>query len=127
MYIHVHVHVYSSSSLPLSLTPSPSLPFPPSTPLPHSCQANMDQPELASKITSSLKVSSSKWVSRYRPGVPVPMSNARESIVQAELRQREKDFCDKMILRYILHHYMACLDRAPPSLCVCCLLSAPVL
>ena len=86
--------VYSSSSLSLPPLPS-SLP-----PLPHSCQANMDQPELASRLTSSLKASSSKWVSRYRPGVPVPMANARESIVQAELRQREKDFCDKTILRY---------------------------
>jgi phosphatidylinositol-bisphosphatase len=62
-------------------------------------KANMDQPELASKLTSSLKVTSSRWVSRYRPGVPVPMPNARESIVQAELRHRERDFCDRMKLR----------------------------
>ena len=98
MYIRIFIHIHVAVHISLPLPPSPSLSLPPS--LTPSLQANMDQPELASKITSSLKASSSKWVSRYRPGVPVPMSNARESIVQAELRQREKDFCDRMTLRY---------------------------
>lgn len=44
----------------------------------------------------------SQWVSRYRPGVPiaVPGESARESIMQAELRHREEEFCDPKQLRY---------------------------
>ncbi len=38
-------------------------------------------------------VKKTSWVSRYRPGVPVPAGSARESIVQAELRRKERDFC----------------------------------
>ena len=43
----------------------------------------------------------SRWVSRYRPGVPiaVPGESARESIMQAELRHREEEFCDPKQLR----------------------------
>ena len=44
----------------------------------------------------------SRWVSRYRPGVPisVPGESARESIMQTELRHREEEFCDQKQLRY---------------------------
>ena len=43
----------------------------------------------------------SRWVSRYRPGVPiaVPGESARESIMQSELRHREEEFCDPKLLR----------------------------
>ena len=43
----------------------------------------------------------SKWVSRYRPGVPIalPGESARESIMQAELRHREEEFCNPKQLR----------------------------
>jgi hypothetical protein len=72
-------------------------------------KANMDQPELSSHLPlPSLRQrpraetrarSSTHWVSRYRPGVPVPRANVRESIVQAELRQKEKEFCNQKTLR----------------------------
>ncbi len=41
------------------------------------------------------------WVSRYRPGLPVSVQgeSARESIMQSELRHREKEFCDPMDIR----------------------------
>ena len=44
----------------------------------------------------------SQWVSRYRPGVavPIPGATARESIMQSELRHREKEFCTPVQLRY---------------------------
>ena len=43
----------------------------------------------------------SKWVSRYRPGVPIPLpgESARESIMQAELRHKEDEFCCPRQLR----------------------------
>ena len=43
----------------------------------------------------------SQWVSRYRPGVavPIPGETARESIMQSELRHREKEFCSPVQLR----------------------------
>ncbi len=43
----------------------------------------------------------SQWVSRYRPGVPVPIpgGTARESIMQSELRHREKEFCSSIKTR----------------------------
>ena len=43
----------------------------------------------------------SQWVSRYRPGVPVPIpgETARESIMQSELRHREKEFCNSIKAR----------------------------
>lgn len=43
----------------------------------------------------------SKWVSRYRPGVPIalPGESARESFMQAELRRREDEFCNPKQLR----------------------------
>lgn len=65
----------------------------------------MDQPELTSQRkqkqsrSETRPRSSSRWVSRYIPGVPVPMRNARESIVQAEFRLKEAEFCDKKKLR----------------------------
>lgn len=45
--------------------------------------------------------SSKGWVSRYRPGLPVPIprETARESIMQAKLRQKESEFCDPMEIR----------------------------
>lgn len=45
----------------------------------------------------------SQWVSRYRPGVavPIPGATARECIMQSELRHREKEFCTPVQLRYI--------------------------
>lgn len=48
----------------------------------------------------------SKWVSRYRPGVPIalPGESARESIMQAELRHREEEFCNPKQLRYGTKH-----------------------
>ena len=68
----------------------------------------MEHPELAPKPpkrgqrrrAETRARSHSHWVSRYRPGVPVPMQSARESIVQAELRQKEVEFCTKNTLRY---------------------------
>ena len=64
----------------------------------------MNQPELTLKDSSQKQRSrankrASHWVSRYRPGVSVPMQNTRESIVQSELRLKEKEFCDKKTLR----------------------------
>ena len=43
----------------------------------------------------------SQWVSRYRPGVAVPIQGetARESIMQSELRHREKEFCSQLKIR----------------------------
>ena len=71
----------------------------------------MDQPELTSHLPlPSLRArpraetrarSGGQWVSRYRPGVPVPRVNMRETIVQAELRMREKEFCDKKTVRFV--------------------------
>lgn len=68
---------------------------------------NMTSPVLSRRRARSRDRSSSKpappqstWVSRYRPGVPVPSQSARESIVQAELRQREKEFCSSEDIRY---------------------------
>ena len=55
-------------------------------------KVNMTSPVLSRKRASS-------WVSRYRPGIPVPALSARESIVQDELRQREKEFCEFEVLR----------------------------
>ena len=55
-------------------------------------KVNMTSPVLSRQRASS-------WVSRYRPGVPVPTLSARESIVQAELRQQEKEFCEFEVLR----------------------------
>ena len=45
----------------------------------------------------------SQWVSRYRPGVavPIPGETARESIMQSELRHREKEFCSPVQLRWV--------------------------
>ena len=63
-----------------------------SGPRPLVSKVNMTSPVLSRKRASS-------WVSRYRPGVPVPTLSARESIVQAELRQREKEFCEFEVLR----------------------------
>ena len=50
---------------------------------------------------STTKGKKSKWVSRYRPGVPIalPGESARESIMQAELRHREEEFCNPKQLR----------------------------
>ena len=96
------------------LSPSGSVPLP--------SKVNMDSPELSNRKgrtnielvsrfksrkragTSQLKQHSSQWVSRYRPGVPVAIlgESARESIMQAELRQREREFCDPKRLRYVL-------------------------
>lgn len=44
---------------------------------------------------------SSQWVSRYRPGVavPIPGETARESIMQSELRHRENEFCSPVQIR----------------------------
>lgn len=46
-------------------------------------------------------IKSSQWVNRYRPGVavPIPGETARESIMQSELRHREKEFCLPVQLR----------------------------
>lgn len=46
-------------------------------------------------------IKSSQWVNRYRPGVavPIPGETARESIMQSELRHREKEFCIPVQLR----------------------------
>ena len=63
-----------------------------SGPRPLVSKVNMTSPVLNRKRASS-------WVSRYRPGVPVPTLSARESIVQAELRQKEKEFCEFEVLR----------------------------
>ena len=43
----------------------------------------------------------SQWISRYRPGVAVPIqgASARESIMQSELRHREKEFCSSVKVR----------------------------
>ena len=46
-------------------------------------------------------LSRNPWVSRYRPGVPIPTESARESIMQAELRHREKEFCKFRELRWV--------------------------
>ena len=69
-------------------------------------RVNMTSPVLSRRRATSRDRSSSKppppqsaWVSRYRPGVPVPSQSARESIVQAELRQREKEFCSSEGIR----------------------------
>ena len=49
----------------------------------------------------SISKSSSHWVNRYRPGVavPIPGETARESIMQSELRHREREFCVPVNLR----------------------------
>ena len=71
----------------------------------------MEQPELTTRLLSSLKPrmraetraqsgSSSRWITRYRPGMAVPLTNIRESFIQAELRQKEKEFCTKQTYRY---------------------------
>ena len=59
-------------------------------------------PPPSSSIGTS-KSRSSKWVSRYRPGVPIAVSgeSARESIMQAELRHREEQFCNPKQLRSV--------------------------
>lgn len=46
---------------------------------------------------------SSQWVSRYRPGVAVPIQGEtpRENIMQSELRHREKEFCTPVQLRWV--------------------------
>lgn len=81
-------------------------------------KANMHSPELSgrhnrkglsrsrerskSAAIPSLGVSKcSQWVNRYRPGVavPIPGETARESIMQSELRHREKEFCAPVKLR----------------------------
>lgn len=60
---------------------------------------------------------SSKWVSRYRPGVAVPIQGEtpRENIMQSELRHREKEFSTPIQLRYIgvelgkgFHQHLPC-------------------
>ena len=95
---------------------------------PQTSKAGMRNPEMSSsqRLTSTSSVSSrgggrrragsriptlpsfgttkgkkSKWVSRYRPGVPIalPGESARESIMQAELRHREEEFCNTKQLR----------------------------
>ena len=48
---------------------------------------------------AAANLSRNQWVSRYRPGVPIPTESARESIMQAELRHREKEFCTYRELR----------------------------
>ena len=69
---------------------------------PHLTTVNMNSPELSvrrkgrDRSASRPKMS---WISRYHPGVPIPMASARESIVQAELRQMEKEFCTPRTLR----------------------------
>ena len=63
-----------------------------SGPRPLISKVSVTSPMLSRKRASS-------WVSRYRPGVPVPTLSARESIVQDELRQREKEFCEFEVLR----------------------------
>lgn len=86
-------------------------------------KANMEQPELSSHLplpsvrqrqrVESRKRSSSQWISRYRPGVSVPQMNIRETIVQAELRQKEKEFCDQKTLRVFCGTWN--VNGKPPS------------
>ncbi len=66
-------------------------------------------PPQRSKVTSRARTQSQAparyatkgWVSRYRPGLPVSIQgqSSRESLMQAELRQKEKEFCDPMDIR----------------------------
>lgn len=81
---------------------------------------NMNSPELASRKkvrgrsgSKATSVTRSVWVSRYRPGVPVPMRSARESMVQAELRTKEKEFTLTTQLRLVASH--TCI-----VMCACC-------
>lgn len=65
-----------------------------------------DRSKSSALLQNSVKlgtVKSSQWVNRYRPGVavPVPGETARESIMQSELRHREKEFCSPVMLRYV--------------------------
>ena len=80
--------------------------------------ANLRSPELSRKhhrrtlnksrdrsksaaVEAGLGGRKSQWVSRFRPGVPVPVpgESARESIMQSELRHREKEFCSLQKIR----------------------------
>jgi len=82
---------------------------------PMTSRVNMKSPELSRRGTrlnknrdrskslavGTMKGRKSQWVSRYRPGVavPIPGETARESIMQSELRHREKDFCNSIKTR----------------------------
>ena len=82
---------------------------------PMTSRANMKSPELSRRGTrlnksrdrsksaavGLVKGKKSQWVSRYRPGVPIPIpgETARESIMQSELRHREKEFCNSIKMR----------------------------
>ena len=82
-------------------------------------KANMRSPELSGRnnrkavgrgrdrsksaaVVSALG-KSSQWVSRYRPGVAVPIQGEtpRENIMQSELRHRQKEFCTSVQLRWV--------------------------
>ncbi len=84
---------------------------------PITTRVNMHSPELSGKhnrkgvlnrsrdrsksALPAMMEKSSQWVSRYRPGVatPIPGETARESIMQSELRHREKLFCSPVKIR----------------------------
>ena len=74
---------------------------------PETNNVNMNSPELSGRkrgrdrSASKAPPSKAGWVSRFRPGVsvPIPGMSARESIMQAELRQRAKDFCTPIQVR----------------------------
>ena len=85
----------------------------PSSSKPSVSKVNMNSPELSksrrgrSRDRSASRPLASpvpmrkatRWISRYRPGVSVPTDSPRECIVQAELRQKEKEFCTSQQLR----------------------------
>ena len=61
---------------------------------------NRDRSKSAA-VPSAVANQKSLWVSRFRPGIPVPVpgETARESIMQSELRHREKEFCSELQIR----------------------------